>query len=277
VLGGIQPAVLDTLRARSRQVVLDDGLIDRFLFCYPKPPPAREETWRVLSPQAAATWRQAVQRLLGVPVARGKDGVWRPLAVKLSPEARAQWEAFTRRHVAEVNADNFPVELAGAWSKMRGYCGRLALVLHALDWATGELGEGEAPAEPHAAARREPRPPSRNSGPVEVAPGGCVERAARLVDYFKAHARKVYSALHSNPTLEGALRILEWLRRRPQVSRFTRSEVFQALRRRYEKVAQLDEPLALLVESGYLVEVPGGPPRHWQANPHWQRDEPQPS
>jgi hypothetical protein len=35
IVGGIQPAVLDTLRTRNRQAVVDDGLLDRFLFCYP--------------------------------------------------------------------------------------------------------------------------------------------------------------------------------------------------------------------------------------------------
>jgi hypothetical protein len=102
----------------------------------------------------------------------------------------------------------------------------------------------------------------------------CVDRAARLVGYIKAHARKVYAALHADPALEGARRVLEWLRRRPAVQEFVRENLHASLRRRWPRADQLNEPLALLVQQGYLMEfldAKGG--RRWHVNPRWRRAE----
>jgi hypothetical protein len=50
--------------------------------------------------------------------------------VNLTAEGRVAWQQFTRDHAAERNAADFPAHLAGPWSKLRGYCGRFALIIH---------------------------------------------------------------------------------------------------------------------------------------------------
>src|SRR5262249_36563802 len=118
----------------------DDGFLDRFLLSYPVDLRAAKETWRAVSAQAIAAWGNTIDTLLTLqkaPVALlgGKplgEAVDRPVIVTLSQGARHEWERFTEAHAAELNAESFLDYLNGAWSKFRGYCGRLALILHEL-------------------------------------------------------------------------------------------------------------------------------------------------
>lgn len=245
VLGGIQPTVLDALRPRAGQARVEDGLLDRFVFCYPEREPPRGETWRVLSAEARDGWAAAVCRLLAQ---RGHEADGQPWRLHLGEEARGVWADFCGRHAGEVGRDDFPPELHGPWSKLRGYAGRLALVLHGLEWAVAPQG---APT-------------------CEVA-GPTMANAVRLVDYFKGHARKVHGAIQASPVLDGCRAILAWLRRHPNVHRFTRSEAYQPLRRSFKTPAGLDEPLLMLAELRYVQQAVTGRVAVWEVNPTWRR------
>src|SRR5205823_3950760 len=141
-----------------------------------------------------AAWAAACRRLLALPLATDTTGGPSPRLVGLTESGRQAWRDWTAAHAAEVNDADFPPHLLGPWSKLRGYCGRLALVLHALRWAAG--------GQPAAAE----------------ADGDTVRAAGRLTAYFKGHARKVWGALEADPRLAGAQRILRWLREHPQVN-----------------------------------------------------------
>jgi hypothetical protein len=99
--------------------------------------------------------------------------------------------------------------------------------------------------------------------------------ASRLVAYFKSHARKVYAALDADPRLAAADRLRRWLIEHPAVSRFTRRDLYQRLRRAFRQSADLEAPLELLVDLHYLHRLPGEPARReatcWVVNPLWAR------
>src|SRR5262249_41485340 len=78
----------------------------------------------------------------------------------------ALWRQWYDEHAAEQDAEDFPPRLAGPWAKMPAQLARLALILHMLH----DAGADEA---------------SRDT----------LARRADLVDYCKAHARKVYRHL----------------------------------------------------------------------------------
>ena len=77
--------------------------------------------------------------------------------------------------------------LKGPWSKLRSYCLRLALVIHLLRLVCGEVSAEDVDAE-------------------------SVNRAIQLVDYFKSHARKVYSFLLCDGDDRRIEQVVAWIR-----------------------------------------------------------------
>jgi DNA polymerase-1 len=142
----------------------------------------------------------------------------------------------------------------GPWSKLRGYAARLALILHFLRWACGEVED-------------------------QNVDGESMERAARLVAYFKSHARKVYAVMDADPRLAEARHVFQWLAAHPELMTFTRRDVHQGLRKskRFENPGNLDAPLKLLEQHGFIrathVETHFGPGRRpserFERNPRW--------
>jgi hypothetical protein len=117
------------------------------------------------------------------------DGVPGYEVVRFSPAARDRWVRWWDAHAAEIRGPDLPVQLIGPWGKLKAYAARLALVLHYL-W----LG-----------------PTENAGGDLEVA---SVERAVRLIDYFKQHLRLVYGRLRQTAEDNHILEVLDWIRKR---------------------------------------------------------------
>jgi DNA polymerase-1 len=262
IIGSIQPDVLGRLRGEPIRGILppNDGFLDRWLFDYPGGVKAVGEQWREVSEDALNAWQKVVEKLLELKMIdkpADKPGErQRPFYVHLTPCGRQAWERFTHAHAEEINADDFPPHLAGPWAKLKGYGGRLALIVHFLRWACGEVAG-------------------------EDVDGESMDRAAKLVTYFKAHARKVYVVMDADPRLADARCVLQWLERHPEPPIFSRRDVHQGLRRntRFENPENLNAPLNLLEEYGYVRTIPTDAFRRpgrqaapkFERNPLWVR------
>src|SRR5262249_19804597 len=143
----------------DKRPVVDDGLLDRFLFAFPEPRPIRGEDWSEVSAEARDHWQTLIECLASLqpiqqpaPAAPAPGGLlqvlprhgrkrttelpaWHPRRLVLAPGARSSWEQFTRELAEQTMAEDFPECLHGPWSKFKGYAVRLALVLDALSWA----------------------------------------------------------------------------------------------------------------------------------------------
>jgi hypothetical protein len=258
IIGGLQPDVVPRLRGDAFRGAAppDDGFLDRFLFSYPSGRPSTKERWRSLSAESRQHWAGAVEKLLALPMVEEGDEV-RPYLMKLAGSGEAAWEAFTERHAAELNDPDFPEHLAGAWAKLRGYGARLALVVHLLRLVCGETD-------------------------LDLVDGESMGRAAELVAYFKSHARKVYAEMVADARAARARKVLHCLAQNPALSGdpagFSRRDLHQHLRRTFHDPAELDAPLALLTDLGYLRAVvldrggrPGPNPARYVVNPLWTR------
>jgi hypothetical protein len=157
------------------------------------------------------------------------EGVTRPHVLRLDSTGRKAWERFTCALADEMNADGFPDCLRGPWSKMRGYCARLALIVHCLRGACGE--------------------------DVRDVDGESIERAAELVGYFKSHARRVYCAIDLDPGIRLAKRLLAWIIRECR-QRFKAHEAHGDIRNRTEfpDIDALEAPIGLLIRHQYIRE-----------------------
>jgi hypothetical protein len=228
---------LPTLRGdRPRQRAEQDGFIDRLLFTYPPEPPVAEENWLEVAEETRAGLRGVFERLRSLAMVPVQEGGaikgWRPFVIKLTTEGRQAWQHFTQGHADERNAEDFPAHLAGPWSKLRGYAARLALIVHYLRWACGEFESDQADVD-----------------------GESMNRAARLVGYFKAHARKVYAAMDADPRAALARRLLHWVADE-SLPQFTRRDAYRALRGGCKRVEDLDPVLDLLERHGYVRPLP---------------------
>ncbi len=83
-----------------------------------------------------------------------------------------------------------------------------------------------------------------------------MRRAGRLADYYRAHALAAFDAMRADPIVADAECVLEVIRRigRPVVS--TRDVFTVASRSRFAKVGDLEPPLAMLEDHGYISPAP---------------------
>jgi replicative DNA helicase len=73
----------------------------------------------------------------------------------------------------------------------------------------------------------------------------------KLTDYLIGHARAAFALMSADPSTEGAEALLAWLRREHKPE-FTRRDAYRALRARFTKADDIDRPLAVLTELGYI-------------------------
>ncbi|MEW6637381.1 MAG: DUF3987 domain-containing protein, partial [Actinomycetota bacterium] len=171
LFGGIQPAMLGELGGGA-----EDGLMDRFLFAYPAPRRIRF-TEEEVSAEAEERYAALYDNLANLTLATDEHGDPNPKPLRLSPEARKLFAQAVDALGAEVLDPGFPRRLEGVWAKLRGYLARISLVLAVCRCCETGSREERIEAED-------------------------VEAASRLLDYFKAHARRVYVELSAPDPLD---------------------------------------------------------------------------
>lgn len=257
VLGCLPPTALRQLQEEAGR---EDGFIDRILFSWPDPVPY---CWTDVEPEPIAqqAYTEMFRRLLAleVPMGPGTREV-RPCLLGWTEGGRRAWLDYVRQLATDLNDPSLPSTLRGPWAKLEGYGARLALVLHVCRSVTGETSAVDVDEQ-------------------------SMRSAARLVAYFQAHARRVYSFLGQDRAgPNGDCRaVLEWMgRHKGEIAsanppRFSWRRIRRDLQNRFAgRAADLRQALHQLEEWGYLrkVETPlplrGRPPEpdYW-VHPEW--------
>lgn len=177
ICGGIQPGVLRrALGAEHRE----SGMAARFLMAYP---PRRVKQWTdaEIQPHHVQAWAGIVDQLYGLPI----DD--KPIVVELSEAALCRYAEFYNRHNDEL--PHLSGDLASVWSKLEETAGRLALILHFVRWASGELSLADQD---------------------EVDEVSMVS-AIRLVEWFKNESLRVYAMLGETDKEREERRLVEWI------------------------------------------------------------------
>ena len=272
VAGALCPEVLPTLRGDTAPGDAPaDGFIDRFLMSYPDPLPAVGETWKEIPEAAELRYCDLVLNLLNMDLVPPAEGctLWQPLTVRFDDGAKLAWQDFTHAIAARLNARETDDPFRATLGKFREYGLRMAGLLWCLDRAS----EGPAVATPiDAVAHFGDRPPTIDARTMHA--------AAKLVDYFEAHARRCHGLGATDRTGRVARRLRDWLESRRQIVSFTRSQAFQQLKdkRDVRGGEALNAPLNLLCDHGFLKMVagdgggkPGPVPQTYAVNPLWER------
>jgi hypothetical protein len=226
IVGCLPPDTVGSLREHQ---YVADGFLDRILFAYPDALPVAGYSDACVTEEQSAVWLETLDYLTGLNMAAHEGGC-RPYFVRLTHDGREEWRDFVNAHAAEMNAEGFPDALAGPWSKMKGYCARLSLIVQLL-WA------------------------AQRDGTEENVDAQSVRGAVRLVNYFKAHAAKVYRELDVSHQVRDAGKVLRWLRRE-RLATFSKRDAHNALQGTFKTVDDLEPVLGLLTRHHYIRPAP---------------------
>lgn len=218
VTGGVQPGIL----ARAlNQEHRDSGFAARLLFAFP---PRRVKVWSEaeVEEQLVAAVAKVFDKLYSLQPDTELGGKPRPGLVRLDPEARASFLDYYGRHAAE-HAE-LEGDLSAAWSKLEEAAARLALILHLVRWANGEV--------------KDERTLDATSMQAGIA----------LAEWFKHEARRVYAELDASEPDRDRKRLLGWIER--QGGQVTARQLQRSNNRRYQAVEHAEAALAELVRAG---------------------------
>ncbi len=85
--------------------------------------------------------------------------------------------------------------------------------------------------------------------------GDTMRQAIELGRYFTAHASAAFGEMVTDPLVSDAYAVIEWCKR-TETAEFSKRDLFNGVRStRFQKSADLDAPLALLAEHGYIRVV----------------------
>jgi len=232
------------------------GLLGRFLYSIPVSPVGYRNTRpRGMPSTIKAAYHRGVMALLSLPWGTNDEGNRTAHVLRFSPEADALfcefelWLEPMLRPFAELGSmTDWAGKLAGAVARISGI---LHMVEHA--WI-----------------------PAPWSLPIAAA---AVEGAVKLAkEYLIPHTKAAYAEMGANPDIEAAKCVLDWIGRKGQ-ERFSKRDLFNGIRgqKRFNQVKDLEPALTVLVEHGYIKELPqektgpGKPAsKNYMVNPHAQ-------
>ncbi|MCE9589086.1 MAG: DUF3987 domain-containing protein [Planctomycetes bacterium] len=186
VIGTTQPGTLARLFSTEHR---ESGLLARFLLAMP---PSKPALWNDadISTEAEARFTQMIDNLLALVPGVDEEGQPRPRLIGMTDAAKAlfiDWHNRHAREMAELTGD-----LAAAFSKIKGACARLALVIHCCRVG----GEDETLAD---AAR------------IDF---DSVQSAIILAQWFKGEARRVYAIFEESDDDKVARQLVAWIERK---------------------------------------------------------------
>lgn len=220
-----QPSVLREIAAKPE--LRGRGLLARFVFVLP------ESTvgYRAVDPRAMdeavlRDYADHLKAVLNLPRTCDEWGYIKAATLSLAPEALDEYNTFR----AVVEPDLRRLERLGAicdWaSKSTGLALRIAGVLH--------LAE---------ARLEDPR-----DRPIS---GETMAQAVKLTQHYTEHALAAFGAMRATAVTRDAGHLLDWISNM-KPKRFTKRDAHRASQRHFEQASDLDAPLSVLVEHGYL-------------------------
>lgn len=95
--------------------------------------------------------------------------------------------------------------------------------------------------------------------------------ALEIADYLIHHAQAAFGLMGADLQIENSKHVLRWIER-TKISRFTRSEVHNALQKKFSRVEDLKPALQVLVDRHYIrlepsEKAPNRPSIRYSVNP----------
>jgi hypothetical protein len=129
IIGSVQTNLLPEI---FRAEYMANGLLDRFLFVYPKD--RRISGWKrddgaIARPDMVGQWREVLDRIVSLPYPAGA-------VLNMADDAEEYFYNWYNGIIEEVNAIEDDAEVESRKMKLNGNAARLSLVFQVLKWAT---------------------------------------------------------------------------------------------------------------------------------------------
>jgi len=151
--------------------------------------------------------------------------------MRMTPAAQQRMERFSKELEPRLGKWGDLAGLADWAGKLAGAVARVAGLLHLADYA------------------QDPRPWEPPIGADTV---GC---AIMIGEYLLGHAMAAFAAMGADPLVEKATAVADWLHE-TGLTEVTKRSIHTAHRSRFRRAADIEPVLALLIEHGYLREIP---------------------
>lgn len=225
----VQPEVLVGLTTNA--TFRGRGLLGRFLFVMPPSTLGSREVRPDAIPDVVAEEYHAKMTLcLAMPADQDEEGRPVPHLIAFDPEADdavAEFETWIEPQLRPGGNLGYLADWAG---KLAGQMVRIATGLHLAELAGT---------------------PEQWRFAVD---GPTVAAARRIAEYLIPHARAAFQAMGTNPSVNGARVILEWVKDQGQPE-FSKRDAYQHLRTRFDRPDDMDQSLVVLMENGYLRQI----------------------
>ena len=171
IIGSIQTNLLTEIFKAN---FVANGLIDRFLFVYPKD--RKISAWRRNDgngsrPDTLSKWREILGKVLNIPcIVEEKNNAVSPLVINMDNEAEEYFYNWYNGIIEEVNAVEDDNDVESRKMKLNGNAARLALIFQIMKWAAGE-GEMRS---------------------IEL---DAVKAAVRMIEYYEESYRRTQEAV----------------------------------------------------------------------------------
>ena len=139
IIGGIQTGLLSDVMTRE---YVSNGLIDRFLFVYPKNTKIPE--WQLgidkkQRPDTISRWNRIIRRVIDLPLDVKEDGnTITPKVLEFTDNAMTHFFTWNNGIIKIVNGIENDNDVESRIMKVNGNAARLALILQTMRWSVGE-------------------------------------------------------------------------------------------------------------------------------------------
>ena len=237
VLGGIQPS---TLQRNFTEEHFETGLAARILLVWP---PEKKKRWtdKELTAAIENEWADVMAKLFDMQAVQDAiPGKLSPAIISLCPAALGLFKEFYDRHNEEMEGVSDEGERA-FFAKLEGGAARMALVIHSLRLACGEI------------------PPEQ----ALTMDANSMQAGISLADWHKNESRRICRRLYGEKHLQDRQSLLGWLQ--SQGSQTTPRELRNARKGRYPLKVDAELALDELVQDGVgtwetYQNPKGGPP-----------------
>jgi len=225
----VQPDVLRGLT--QKKGFRGRGLLGRFLYSLPQsllgyrklnPPP--------VDSNIANEYHKMILDALDLKPVADLDSETCPHVVNVSKEALHELDRFAQKIEKELGPGGEFTSMGDWAGKLVGAVCRIAGIFHGLIHASsGDLSLSKIDAE-------------------------TMLGAIAIGEYLIPHAKAAFFEMGANAAIDSARKILDWVSSN-KITEFSRRDAFNALRGGIQKVNELDQPLEILVNHGYIRAI----------------------
>ncbi|HWE61949.1 MAG TPA: YfjI family protein [Chloroflexota bacterium] len=229
----VQPEVLAGLKARP--TLHGRGLLARFLYALPVSLLGRRATKALPLPASVSIeYERRISQLLAIEPPLDEESRAMTHNVTFAPEASTRFEGFCQQVEGMLAPEGELAHMSDWGGKFAGAVARVIGVLHL-------------------AARSDEAQPWTTPVAASV-----VDDGLAIAEYLLAHGRVAFAEMGADPATAVAEIVRDWVLRE-KLESFSKRDAWRALRGRFGRAADLDAPLAMLVEHGYLREQEARP------------------